>query len=271
MNRRRFAALLACLCLTGCGADPAARPVTVSAPASAAQPEKGNFTTGLERQIQLENAQQTPGGVYYRELPPTADAPAPPPDGLTAQQAAEQASRLAAAMGLPVGDAVWELRYTAGAGDFQPEMWSCTAALPPFTTHVVEYAGNLNELLESMAGREYSWNAQLWLACRGTLLQYRCRRPGPFELEPHTIDEQAVHRRRAEAWRGGEEFKQAIRQGLESLGMGPLRRLLAPDEHCSEWRAELENGQLFIVNADMDSCMLDRLELLADPTGAHPG
>lgn len=246
MKKLRFLFLLAFLCLSGCGGR-AGEPVTVSAPAPSAS-SGASFSQQLQQKADLEGAGCTDGGVYYRpsrffESGPEALLPG---EALTMGQAAQRANDCAAAMGLPVTGLVWNVSFSENYEIADLPFWSCDAALPPYTSYVVEYQGTL----EDMQPGQRNWSVTISLdALNGRLLQYYCSPVDPFDLKEHTAEERQEHERRRQAFEGSEECRRTILDAMDTLGVGPAKRLLPPDDTCLDWRAELENGDTYFAGA----------------------
>lgn len=247
MKKWSFFFLSACIFLTGCSGALESKPVVASAPAFSASGSE-TVPEQLEHQAKLENASRTDQGVYYQ---PSRffqeDLASRLPEGaLTMGQAAQQASGYAAAMGLPTTDLLWSLYLSAGYETLTDAYWVCEASLPPYVSYAINYQGTLEE----MQPGEQEWSVSLYLSAPdGRLLSYYCSPIDPFELEEHTGEEHRAHQQQADAWDGGEEYRQAVLEGMNALEVGPVKRLLPPDQNCVAWRAELENGDTYFVGA----------------------
>lgn len=246
MKKQLILLAVCCLLFSSCGNSLGGAPVTVSEPALSPQ-SQANLPQQLEWEADREGASQTPGGVYYRPSryydPSAGDSL---PEGpLSMEAAAQRANEYAASMGLPLSGAVWELRPLDIYENFPGSYWECSASLPPYTSHRIEYQADL----EHMAVRQQPWSVRLVLDGAGNLMRYYCSPVDPFDLEEHTAQELQEHQQQQTAWKNSDECRQTLLDGAATLGVGPVKRLLAPDETCLEWRLELENGDTYFADA----------------------
>lgn len=246
--KKLFPAFLSiALCLTACGNSLGSDPVTVSGPFSSSQSQPDPLQQ-LEQEADREGASRTDNGVYYRpdRFFEQTDTDRLPTNALSMEQAAQKASEYAAAMGLPVSNAVWELRVWESCESLDSFQWECNASLPPYTSHRIEYQAEFEYMME----RPYNWSVSITMdAVTGSLTRYYCSPVDPFDLEEHTAEELTEHERQRQEWQGSEEFRQILLDGADALGVGPVKRLVPPDDKCQGWRLELENGDTYFAEA----------------------
>lgn len=258
MKKRSFLSLLLCLCLTGCGSGLGSRPTAVSAGAPSSSLPDAVYKA--EQRALSDSASRTAQGVYYQQLPPPADPFDLAPNAITAAQAADLANGLAAGLGFPVGDLVWQVSAVSRAADGPIIAHSCLALLPPATDHTVDYATAAFE--ELYGGRESAPAIEINFGEQGQVLSYFCHQQSSFEREDHTAEELQAHLQKEQEWLGSQEFQQIVSDGAAVLAPSPVSLFLPPDETDGSWRVRLGNGDVYRVEASLGVGTLESFALL---------